>query len=1626
MSRRVVSRLFPTTNYLFILVLVLSCVASIPLALWSSSGVCLATFGDVEDEVDSYEWAASDAFGLGGVVHVSGDVYAWTWDEYSGNSGYVSTISITEEGELGATIETVEISSYCSSVYNLVNLPGTDVYVISYYVPYVSLLGRIATVTIDSLGDISTVIDTADVGPSYGPITHVGNNVFTQATSSGLVSFTVDNDGQIPDFYDSWSGSTIKSGDIQYVSVDYTSGGNVGVAFYDSSGDDLWYGYHNGASWSFSQVITSGDVGKYCWLRFDSSDHPGISYYDGTNRDLEYAYHNGVSWSTAVVDSADYCGYYSSLAFDSSDNPGIAYYDGTNHHIQYAYKSGTWSVGLVEDLGSDSGTWPVLGFDDGDDPHIVFRDETNDDVRYAYYNGSWVTTGLVTTDNVGSYLGMAMDSSGDAHVVYSAYPDDVYRYITGSESSWSSPEDLLGELNGRVRVRMRGGDPVVAYRTEEASTDVMRIACRSGGVWRYADVIDTPSVANYDFGLVVQGDDVGLAYVDGSTDLAYGSLSIEGDLFVIDEEVYDSSASSVFDGVTEVGSTDCFTFTYQDSSDAYVQTFLVSPSTGALTVGDSYVIGASWDQTSVEYLWSNTILVGMGESSAYSMDLFTFSVNTSTGALTLEDSCTVTDDIDRNTYGLEIVAVGDGDDGALLFWRDNTYCGQMYPVVVDGTEIEALPDGKWEFTSAGMDFEVVTVERDSGVLGLFYSEDDGGSRSGVTITIDVDPQAVPPMPTEFHTEGITGDVPYIVDTTPEFSAIYNGGDTATHVQVQVDDNSDFSSPYWDSGQTSLGYALTDGNRCQDVTYAGPDLAWHVPYYWRIRFWDEDGIGNWGHPMFILNHAPSPPEHLQCEGLTNPWAVEDPTPEFNAMYLDDDGALNVAEYYQLQVGTDNDWASAEMWDSTQTALTTPTAEHDWCEDIVYAGSDLSGAVPYYWRIKFWDDDGAEGAWSTDTATFTMTGTPVVTTSAATGVLGSGATLNGSLVYDTGEDCEYSFLYGFSSTTVTIPTPWSGSGDTKNTGDTFSSTLTGIDYGETVYFKARCKNAGSVGYGSVMTFTTLVGAASVSTQYATDVSTSTASLEGYLVEDGGESCEVSFQWGTTGECWGWTESNSTYESYDDLGVGVTLAQTFTVDSGGAVDVHGVALKLYRNGTPGSITVEVWTTTGSVPDTGGGSLKATGTYDGNSLTSDASGEWVVVSFGSPGVLAAGTLYAIVVEVADGDSSNSVFWLADDSGGVYGSGDFCSKTGAGAWGTVASTTGMFAVFDDYSATSWLSGYTEGSNFTETLTGLDVATVYRFRARANNTSGTVYGDDRVFLTAIAAAKPTGLRASPIGSTEVSLTWTRGYGAYHTMVRYKANGYPTTYTDGEVAYLGDSSSQLVTGLAPGTTYYFAAWSVVPGASGNEFLDTEPLNIGSPFAMDAGSGPTTVVEADLGWVVDDYYVGDQVYNVTRSKYAYVSDYDGSTTTMTLGSSILAQVPTDEFYVTFISQAIGTTKAGVDPGSAPYDFGDVGSSNWFLEPSDSALAFLPGRGVIEDAADQFGMGVGNMFFFLAMLLSCAVGFFVFLLTRSLLGMVIGLAIFFLLAMVLGVVPGWIFIVWLLIGFGGGFALNKGLQV
>jgi len=121
----------------------------------------------------------------------------------------------------------------------------------------------------------------------------------------------------------------------------------------------------------------------------------------------------------------------------------------------------------------------------------------------------------------------------------------------------------------------------------------------------------------------------------------------------------------------------------------------------------------------------------------------------------------------------------------------------------------------------------------------------------------------PTPPTDLLCEGLTNPTD-VTDTTPEFSAIGHGGagDTLTHAWIQVDDDSAFGSPIWDSGWIDIT-DFTVENRCQNISYGGSALTRGKKYYWRIRFKNAQGrTGQWSteSAYFILRLLP--PSNLQ--------------------------------------------------------------------------------------------------------------------------------------------------------------------------------------------------------------------------------------------------------------------------------------------------------------------------------------------------------------------------------------------------------------------------------------------------------------------------------------------------------------------------------------------------------------------------------------------------------------------------------------------------------------------------------------------------------------------------------------------------------------------------------------------
>jgi hypothetical protein len=200
--------------------------------------------------------------------------------------------------------------------------------------------------------------------------------------------------------------------------------------------------------------------------------------------------------------------------------------------------------------------------------------------------------------------------------------------------------------------------------------------------------------------------------------------------------------------------------------------------------------------------------------------------------------------------------------------------------------------------------------------------------------------------------------------------------TSSYYEIEVNTNNTFTGTVmWDSGKTSMT-ETTSGQRSPTLTYAGSTLSEGVTYYWRIRFWDmNDNVSSWSDTAtFKLDQTPTQPTALQTESLVNPIKITDTTPEFSAIYNDPD-VSDQANYYEIEVNTNNTFTGTVMWDSGKTSMTA-TNQGSRSPEISYAGNTLSAGHIYYWRVKFWDIPGLESSWS-DTATFVIDGPPFAT-------------------------------------------------------------------------------------------------------------------------------------------------------------------------------------------------------------------------------------------------------------------------------------------------------------------------------------------------------------------------------------------------------------------------------------------------------------------------------------------------------------------------------------------------------------------------------------------------------------------------------------------------------------------------
>ena len=261
------------------------------------------------------------------------------------------------------------------------------------------------------------------------------------------------------------------------------------------------------------------------------------------------------------------------------------------------------------------------------------------------------------------------------------------------------------------------------------------------------------------------------------------------------------------------------------------------------------------------------------------------------------------------------------------------------------------------------------------------------------------------------------------DTTPDFD--WSSVSEATSYRIQVDNNSNFSSPEIDTTVLSSNY--TPGSALS------PDI-----YYWRVQASNSCGTGPWSSVVWELTietDCPQPP----APSLTSPSNssnTNNDTPTF------DWDAATDSDEYQIQVDNNSDFSSSEIDETTTSTDYTPA-------------SGLSDGT-YYWHVRGHNTSGGcdvYGNWSstwsiivdTTPPTSTVDSLPATESSTSFGVSWSGSDApSGIFCYDV------QYRDGLGGT-------WT---DWQSCTISNSATFTGED-GHTYYFQSRARdNAGNI--------------------------------------------------------------------------------------------------------------------------------------------------------------------------------------------------------------------------------------------------------------------------------------------------------------------------------------------------------------------------------------------------------------------------------------------------------------------------------------------------------------------------------------------------------------------------------------
>lgn len=405
----------------------------------------------------------------------------------------------------------------------------------------------------------------------------------------------------------------------------------------------------------------------------------------------------------------------------------------------------------------------------------------------------------------------------------------------------------------------------------------------------------------------------------------------------------------------------------------------------------SHFDGATWatstvaSTSSIAYIDSGIAYTGSGKAAvAYSEGW-----GTTGGSVNLYldgvGTTSVVNSTGINRFDSVATTVQTASSSLVVFYKDDTQLKMIFNATGSWTEDPNIIDGALPNVSAVTYFRINAAQDASGVLRVYYS----GGTSANNLVYGVR-----------NNNGTWTTTTVITGNTSWLSGAYNSASAYDGIASY---NSTAGSLVYAQNSSGSWSTETASSTNSAGTYA--DLAFYgglpaISYQYTTGGGTIRNSITYGAVGFG-NQTPTAPTTLYSHatdaqsGDAEPTNLTSATPYFSAIFNDLD-AGDIGNKAQIQITTTTDsFVTVNQWDSGSSGTTISDVVADArSQNIQYGdfgtaplrsmnlGEDTPGGddTVYYWRIRFWDDGGATGTWSSQ-GTFTLSDAPTAPSGAS---------------------------------------------------------------------------------------------------------------------------------------------------------------------------------------------------------------------------------------------------------------------------------------------------------------------------------------------------------------------------------------------------------------------------------------------------------------------------------------------------------------------------------------------------------------------------------------------------------------------------------------------------------------------